>query len=84
VRSSPCRSAPADDNVTTTTDHSRAQVNERQRCAEHVCGRFDCHRGFHHRRVSHAQRVQPTSEAVLLLQGQTVPQQSAQIRTPTR
>jgi len=51
--------------------------------AEHVCGRFDCHRGFHHRRVSYAQRIQPTSKTILLLQRQTVPQQSPQIRAPT-
>jgi len=50
---------------------------------EHVCGRFDCHCGIHHRRISYAQRVQPTSETVLLLQGQTVSQQSPQIRAPT-
>jgi len=52
--------------------------------AEHVRGRSDCHRGFSHRRVPHTKRVQPAPETVVLLQRQTVPQESHQIRAPAR
>lgn len=52
--------------------------------AEHVCGCLDCHCSFPHCRISYAQCVQPTAKTVLLLQRQAVPQQSHQVRTPTR